>query len=208
MSATNTSYSITKDATQQLLTSKKIEEIKNFRIKNAKQALSDQWSDIYVLKLQPPPGWSRYSIWISAVVIIVFICWAALFDLDEVTTGSGKVVPISREQIVQSMEPGVVSEILVKEGQIVDIDQELVRIDDVRIGSNLQEVKARVNAMEASAIRLRAESLGRKQISQSDFKSINPDQVNNEINTFNAKKRSLESSLNTLYQAYKLNRKN
>ena len=205
MNILNTNTSNLKDATQQLLTQKKIEEIKNFRIKNAKQALSDQWSDIYVLKLQPPPGWSRYSIWISTVVIIVFICWAALFDLDEVTTGSGKVVPLSREQIVQSLEPGVVSEILVKEGQLVDINQALVRIDDVRIGSNLQEVKARVNAMEASAIRLRAESLGRKQISLNDFKGVNTEQVNNEINTFNAKKRSLESSLNTLYQAYKLN---
>ena len=67
MSSINNSSSSIKDATQQLLTPKKIEEIKNFRIKNAKQALSDQWSDIYVLKLQPPPGWSRYSIWIRAL---------------------------------------------------------------------------------------------------------------------------------------------
>lgn len=205
MSSLNSTASSVKDITQQLLTQKKIEEIKKFRIKNAKQALSDQWNDIYVLKLQPPPGWCRYSIWITSLVITVFICWASLFDLDEVTTGSGKVVPMSREQIVQSMEPGVVSEILVKEGQIVDIEQALIRIDDVRIGSNLQEAKARVNAMQASAIRLRAESQGRKQISFSDFKGVNSDQVNNEINTFNAKKRSLESSLNTLFQAYKLN---
>lgn len=195
MSSLYSTASSVKDITQQLLTQKKIEEIKKFRIKNAKQALSDQWNDIYVLKLQPPPGWCRYSIWITSLVITVFICWASLFDLDEVTTGSGKVVPMSREQIVQSMEPGVVSEILVKEGQIVDIEQALIRIDDVRIGSNLQEAKARVNAMQASAIRLRAESQGRKQISFSDFKGVNSDQVNNEINTFNAKKDHLNQAL-------------
>lgn len=183
----------------------RFEKIKKFRIQNSIKALDDQWSDIYALKLNPPPGWARWGLWMVLMVLISFLTWAALFNLDEVTTGSGKVVPTSREQIIQSLEPGVITEILVKEGEIVQQDQALFRIDDVRLGSNVQETKARIHAMQATAIRLRNESSGRKQLSTSEFKGISKELIDNEINTFNAKKRSLDASLSTLFQAYKLN---
>lgn len=181
------------------------EKIKKQRTLNAKNALNDQWSDIYALKLNPPAAWLRWGLWMFLLVFVTFLLWASFFNLDEVTTASGKVVPTSREQIIQSMEPGVITAILVKEGEIVEQDQALIRIDDVRLGSNVQETKARINAMQASAIRLRNESSGRKQLNQLDFKGINKELIDNEINTFNAKKRTLEASLSTLFQAYKLN---
>ena len=183
----------------------RLEKIKKFRIENAERALNDQWNDIYALKINPPPGWTRLGIWMLVTVIVIFIFWSSSFHLDEVTTGSGKVVTTSREQIVQSLEPGVITEILIKEGELVHKDQALIRIDDVRLGSNVQETKSRINAMQATAIRLRTESNGKKQLSTSDFKGLSRELIDNEINTFNAKKRSLDAALSTLFQSYKLN---
>lgn len=183
----------------------KIKHINKLRLMNANNALIDQWSYIHNFKLQKSRGWFRYSLWILLILISIFIIWASIFELDEVTTGIGKVVPISREQIIQNIEPGVISEILVKEGDLVNIGQTLVKIDDVKLGSNLQETKTRIQSMRASAIRLRAESEGLASLSSNQFKDIGNENIKNEINTFYAKKRTLESNLIALNHSYKLN---
>ncbi|MFN5809730.1 MAG: biotin/lipoyl-binding protein, partial [Burkholderiales bacterium] len=131
-----------------------IARIQAFRQQNAQQAVLDQYNDIYLFHLQSPRAWARYGLWSAALVLVVFIGWAAWFNLDEVTSAQGKVITSSREQVVQSMEAGVVTDILVKEGQVVEAGQPLLRIDDVKIGANMQETKARIHALRASAIRL------------------------------------------------------
>ena len=120
-----------------------IARIQAFRQQNAQQAVLDQYNDIYLFHLQSPRAWARYGLWSAALVLVVFIGWAAWFNLDEVTSAQGKVITSSREQVVQSMEAGVVTDILVKEGQVVESGQPLLRIDDVKIGANMKETKAR-----------------------------------------------------------------
>ena len=181
-----------------------IEKIKRVRLENAQAAYHDQWHDIYVVKTTRQSSLLRYGLWLVVMTLVCFITWASEFELDEVTSASGKVVPTSREQVIQTSEPGVITEILVKEGDVVEPQQALVRIDDVRIGSNMQETRARVNALKATASRLKVEALGHKQISVNDFNGISSDLASNEINTFNAKRRTLETNLNALFQAYKL----
>ena len=181
-----------------------MEKIKMLRLENAKEAYRDQWTDIYALKTGKQSGVLRFGLWLIVLMLVCFIAWASVFELDEITSATGKVVPTSREQVIQSSEPGVITEILVKEGEVVEPQQALIRIDDVRIGSNMQETKARVNALRASASRLRVEAAGRKQISLSDFNGVSSDLANNEINTFQARRRNLETNLNSLFQAYKL----
>jgi adhesin transport system membrane fusion protein len=136
--------------------------------------------------------------------LAVFIAWAAWFTLDEVTSAQGKVITSSREQVVQSMEAGVVTDILVKEGQVVASGQPLLRIDDVKIGANMQETKARIHALRATAIRLRAESQGKQQLSANDFNAIPPDLIRNEIETFQARKKALEGNLSSQLQNLKI----
>lgn len=178
--------------------------IQRFREKNASLALRDQVTDIYHTRLAPPPPWARYSLRATLAVLVVFIAWAALTTLDEVTSGVGKVVPTSREQVVQSMEPGLVAELLVKEGEVVEEGQALVRIDDVRLGSNMQESQVRVHALQAAASRLRAESLGGDLVFPSELKKNNPQSVRSETETYNARLRSLNTSLSSLQQTLKL----
>lgn len=80
--------------------------VQTLRTRNAIQAMEDQINDLYLAPLQPPPSWTRFSVRVTAGVLFVFIVWAAFSTLDEVTTGIGKVIPTSREQVIQSMEVG------------------------------------------------------------------------------------------------------
>ena len=86
--------------------------------------------------------------------------WASMAVLDEVTTGPGKVIPSRQLQVVQPLEPGIVREILVKEGQLVEQGQVLMHIDDTAFSSELGELHQRRGAFQAKVLRLRAEANG------------------------------------------------
>src|SRR4051812_10982109 len=89
-------------------------------------------------------------------VLAVFLAWAALTKIDEVTKGDGKVISSTQLQVMQSLDGGVVSEILVKEGELVQPGQALLNIDPTRFDSSLQENRAQYLALVARAARLRA----------------------------------------------------
>lgn len=84
---------------------------------------------------------SRYLVWTLAMVLVAAMLWAASFDLDEITRGTGKVIPSSREQVIQSLDSGVLAELLVREGDAVVKDQVLLRIDDARAGPVFREAR-------------------------------------------------------------------
>ncbi|ATU64959.1 HlyD family type I secretion periplasmic adaptor subunit [Piscinibacter gummiphilus] len=93
----------------------------------------------------------------SAVVIIaLLVVWAGLAKVDEVTRGDGKVVPSRQLQVLQALDGGVVSEILVQEGQVVEAKQLLLKIDETRATSGVRESNAQGLALRARAARLRA----------------------------------------------------
>ena len=93
----------------------------------------------------------------SAVLIVVLlIVWATYAKVDEVTRGDAKVVPSKQLQLVQSFDGGVVSEILVREGQVVERDQLLLKIDETRATSGVRESAAQGFALRARQARLRA----------------------------------------------------
>lgn len=93
----------------------------------------------------------------SAVVIVVLgLLWASLAHVDEVTRGDGKVIPSKQLQVVQALDGGVVSEILVREGQLVEAGQLLLKIDETRATSGVRESAANGFALRARQARLRA----------------------------------------------------
>jgi adhesin transport system membrane fusion protein len=93
---------------------------------------------------------------VSAAVVVVLIVWAAFAQVDEVTRGEGKVVPSRQLQVLQSLDGGVVAEILVREGQEVEAGQLLLRIDETRATSGVRESAAQGFALRARVARLRA----------------------------------------------------
>ena len=81
---------------------------------------------------------SRNLVRIMTLTLVAGLLWAASFKLDEVTRGTGKVIPSSREQVIQSLDSGVLAELLVKEGDAVVKDQVLLRIDDARSNDGMR----------------------------------------------------------------------
>jgi len=86
--------------------------------------------------------------------------WAIIFQIDEVARASGEVVTESRMQIIQSVDGGVLAELLVREGDRVERGQVLARLDQTRFASSVAEIRARLNALNAKVVRLRAEVVG------------------------------------------------
>ncbi|MGY4828690.1 HlyD family type I secretion periplasmic adaptor subunit [Sphaerotilaceae bacterium SBD11-9] len=92
----------------------------------------------------------------SVVIMLLLLLWAALAQIDEVTRGEGKVIPSRQLQVLQSLDGGVVSEILVKEGQVVEAGQLLLKIDETRATSGVRESAAQGFALRARQARLSA----------------------------------------------------
>jgi len=95
--------------------------------------------------------------WSLFALLVLFITWASLFQLDEVTTGSGKVIPSSHEQVIQSLEGGIIHSLMVREGDIVERGQQLAQLDRTKTESSVLESESRLNAAMATAARLNAE---------------------------------------------------
>lgn len=98
----------------------------------------------------------RQATYLIGAAVAAFIAWAALARLDEVAVTNGEVVPSSAVQTIQHLEGGVVSEILVKEGQLVDAGQVLFRLAPRSAASEFEQMKAREVGLALRAERLKA----------------------------------------------------
>jgi adhesin transport system membrane fusion protein len=93
---------------------------------------------------------------VALAVVVLLLVWAAFATVEEVTRGEGRVIPSRQLQVVQSLDGGVVSEILVREGEVVEANQLLLRIDETRATSGVRENAAQGFALRARQARLRA----------------------------------------------------
>lgn len=107
-------------------------------------------------RLQQEPLRARALLYFTALILILLLLWAALASVDEVARGEGKVIPSSQLQIIQSFDGGVVAEILVREGQIVNEGDLLLRIDPTRFISSFRENRVQFLSLQARAARLQA----------------------------------------------------
>jgi len=108
-----------------------------------------------------PHRLSHLILWVTVLFLVTAGWWANYSTLDEVTRGTGKVIPSRHIQTVQNLEGGIISEILVKEGDIVEPNQVLLRIDDTRFSASMRESQVTSAAMEAKMARLTAEAHGK-----------------------------------------------
>tara|TARA_B110000046_G_C13013039_1_gene407504 strand:+ start:385 stop:2130 length:1746 start_codon:yes stop_codon:yes gene_type:complete len=92
--------------------------------------------------------------------ILLFIIYASFFEIDELSRGTGSFIPSAKVQYIKNYEGGIVSEILVREGDSVKKGQILVKLNPIAQRSILDENKIRLSELEAKLVRLKAESLG------------------------------------------------
>ena len=140
---------------------------------------------------------SQILLWATAGCLFLALVWAAFFSLDEVTRGQGKVIPSSREQVIQSLDSGVLREMLVREGDTVEKDQVLLRMDDARTGAGFREANEKYMALLALATRLRAESTNSSLKFPPELKN-EEDLMAQETRAYKARKQALNESLNAL----------
>lgn len=135
---------------------------------------------------------------VTAISLFLFIFWAAVAVLDEVTKGDAQVIPSSRIQLIQSLDGGVVSAIMVKEGDVVNKDQVLVRIDDVSAETNLKERQARAYFLQAMIARLEAEINNKELVFPEELKKASPQAITDQIGQYNMRRSSRDAELSVL----------
>jgi adhesin transport system membrane fusion protein len=107
--------------------------------------------------IEDAPRVVRLTIWAIIAFFVFLMLWANFAVIDEVTKGDGKAIPSSKIQKIQNLEGGIVAELFVKEGQIVEAGTPLIRLDDTRFASNVGETEADRLSMLLRVERLSAE---------------------------------------------------
>ncbi|MCV6606157.1 MAG: HlyD family type I secretion periplasmic adaptor subunit [Porticoccaceae bacterium] len=110
--------------------------------------------------MQQSPVMSRLLLWIAGLFLLVMVIWAAFANIDEFTRGDGKIVPSSDIQIVQNLEGGILTELMVREGQLVEPGEPLLNIDDKSFSADFGELTLEISQLAVRAARLRAEADG------------------------------------------------
>jgi membrane fusion protein, adhesin transport system len=112
--------------------------------------------------------------------------------------GQGKVIPSSNMQIVQNLEGGIIKDIRVRQGEIVERDQILMVIDDTRFSSSFKENEVQLYALKAKMERLQAESLGREITWSKELSELYPGYVKSEMDLYTSRQNGLKVRLNIL----------
>lgn len=146
-------------------------------------------------RLQQEPLRARRLLRLAAGVLVLLVIWAYFAELDEVTRGEARVVPTSQVQIIQSVDGGVVEALLVREGQIVDAGQLLMRVDPTRFVSTMQESRAAQLSYQAKALRLEALTRGTPFNPPAELVREAPDIVAQELRLYESRRAEIGAQL-------------
>ncbi len=152
-------------------------------------------SSVSEAMLEQAPTGAKLLLWAVAVFIVLAIAWANWAELDELSRGEGEIIPSKQLQVIQNLEGGIVAEILIEEGALVEKGQVLMRIDDTRFSSSFKENKVRELELTAKAVRLRAESEGKEFVVPDDFPYEFESLINQERSLFDARRREVDANV-------------
>jgi len=164
--------------------------------KKYKQHAEDQTyvTDVNAASLYGASIQSHIILWVSFSFVITAIIWANFAELDEVTRGTGKTTPSSHIQVIQNLEGGILSEILVKEGDTVEKGQPLLRLDPVRFTSSLNESKLKYYELLAATARLSAEVENKPLVIPPEVLTVAPDIAKNAKQLFQSRRNELNAN--------------
>lgn len=148
-----------------------------------------------------PPLFARSILAVVLLLIVSFVAWAAIAKVDEIARGDGKVIPVSKTQVIQATEPGVVQEIAIQVGQVVRKGQLLMRLDDTTTTSSLGESEAKARALKAKIVRLAIEEGGNFSVPfvcPPDIEKAAPQICDNEIRLLEARRTNFENKASVL----------
>ena len=160
----------------------------------------DLATDIRTTVLAQSPRGGRAIIWTVMALFVLAIIWAYFSEIEQTTRGAGKVIPSSQIQVVQNLEGGIISEILVDVGSLVKKGQLLLRIDETRFSSSFQQNRVKYLSYKAKAARLLAEANDTDFEVPEEVMSERPEIGKREQELFESRKREFESSVAILQE--------
>lgn len=150
--------------------------------------------------IEDAPRVVRLTIWAIIGFFLFLLLWANFAVIDEVTRGDGKAIPSSKLQKIQNLEGGIVAELFVHEGQIVDAGAPLLRLDDTRFVSNVGETEADRLSMLLRVERLSAEVEERPLSIPEEVRSAVPSQAQNEQALYDSRRQQMHDEIGGLQE--------
>jgi adhesin transport system membrane fusion protein len=158
----------------------------------------DLATDIRTSILAQTPKGGRAILWVVFALLVLFLIWAYFSEIEQVTRGDGKVVPSTQIQIVQNLEGGILSEIMVDVGQLVKKGQLLLRIDETRFSSSFKQNRGKYLSIKAKAARLLAEANGEDFVVPPEVTKEKPEIGVREEELFESRRREFNTSKQSL----------
>jgi adhesin transport system membrane fusion protein len=149
--------------------------------------------DLHAAARRRGQGFAYILTVMTLVFVVVMGLWANYAVLDEVTRGEGRVIPSSKTQIIQNLEGGILAEILVREGDIVEKGDILVRIENTAAQATYRDAQTRVYALQATVERLEAERAGREMALSEEILENAPRAAADQKSMFEARSRQLKA---------------
>lgn len=162
----------------------------------------DLTTDIRTTLLIQSPRGGRFIVWLTALFFAAFMIWAALAEIDEVTRGSGKVIPSQQIQVVQNLEGGILSKLLVHVGDIVEKGQLLLEIDKTRFSAPYQESRVSYLALKTQIARLEAETHNKPFLIPEEVTKEKPELGVREQQLYTSRKEQLAAKQQILQEQY------
>ncbi len=128
----------------------------------------------------------------------LFLLWATIAPLDEISHGQGQVIPSGKVQAVGSTNGGVVEQIFVTAGQIVEPGDPLVRLNDSAAAAGFGEKASRQDYLQANIARLQAEVDKTELVFPPEFATQNPELVDEVTKLFQNRTSELQSTVKVL----------
>ena len=157
-------------------------------------------SDMQQALLGERSGVTGVALALMGAALVAGLVWAGFSRVEEITKGEARIIPSSREQVIQSLEGGIMQELRVREGDVVEAGQPLLRIDPTKADASFNEGRSKEIALRATIARLEAESRGTPLVFPPEV-AADREIVRNETQSFLSRRQALEQSTATLQRS-------
>jgi len=141
-----------------------------------------------------PANAAVWAVYLMLAALAVALAWAAVAQVDMITRGEARVIPEGREQVIASLEGGILRELKVREGEAVEAGQALALLDPTRVEAQQAESRAKRLALMATVARLQAEAAGKPLKFPDELKAV-PALVQGETDSYLARQRALHDAV-------------
>ena len=141
-----------------------------------------------------PAHVATWAVYLMFTALVVAVAWAALAQVDMVTRADSRVIPVGREQVIASLEGGILRELKVREGEAVTAGQPLALLDPTRVEAQQNEGRLKRLALLAMVVRLQAEAGGKPLAFPKELDEV-PQVTQGEQASYDARRRALNEAV-------------